>query len=41
MIGSEDAQKLKKFLGEVIQSADGKKFSYIGTIAHIFEVGWL
>ena len=38
MIGFEEVEKLKKFLGDVFKSQDGKKFSYTGTIAQILKL---
>ena len=38
MIGFEDEDKLKKFVGEVDKSEDGTKFSYTGTIAQILKL---
>ena len=38
MIGFEEAEKTRKFLGDIIKSQDGKKFSYTGTIAQILKL---
>ena len=38
LLGYEDAEKTKKFLGLITKSKDGKKISYDGTISRILKL---